>query len=64
MELILGIIIFIVSHIWILCKLSKWRPYEYETMFCRDVRAQEGMFAYKSELEETRQRLSKKNSKF
>ena len=64
MLLILGILIFVVSHIWILCKLSKWRPYEYETMFCRDVRAQQGMFAYKSALEETRIKLSRKGNKF
>lgn len=64
MLLILGILIFIVSHIWILHKLKHWRPYEYETMFCRDVRAQESMFAYASDLEETRSRLNRKNSKF
>ena len=64
MGLLLGVVVFVVSHIWILIKLSEFRPYEYETMFCRDVRAQEGMFVYQSELEETRQKLSKKNSKF
>ena len=64
MWLILGIMLFTISHIWILYKLNKWRPYEYNTMFCRDVRAQEGMFAYVSDLEETRKHLNRKNSKF
>lgn len=64
MGLIFGIIILTVFHIWLLCKLKNWRPYQYETMFCRDVRAQEGMFAYASDLEETRSRLNRKNSKF
>ena len=36
----------------------------YDTIFCRDVRASLGMFAYKSELEEKRKRLDRQNSRF
>ena len=36
----------------------------YDTRFCRDVRASLGMFAYKSEVEETRKWLNFSQSKF
>ena len=36
----------------------------YETMFCRDVRAELGMFAYPSEIEKRREKLNRKKSKF
>ena len=64
MDLLFGITIFIVSHIWILIELQKWRPYEYDTLFCRDVRASMGMIAYASELEEKRKHINSRKSKF
>lgn len=40
-------------------------PYcRYDTMFCRNVRASLGMFAYKSDVEETRKWLNSSQSKF
>lgn len=38
--------------------------FEYDTMFCRDVRATLGMFAYASDVEDTRKKLNRRNSKF
>ena len=37
---------------------------KYDTMFCRDVRASLGMFAYKSDVEATRKWLNFSQSKF
>lgn len=36
----------------------------YDTQFCRDVRASLGMFAYKSNVEDTRKMLNSSRSKF
>ena len=38
--------------------------FRYDTMFCRDVRASLGMFAYKGDVEETRKWLNFSQSKF
>ena len=64
MGLILGIIIFAAFHIWLLHSLKNWKPYVYDTMFCRDVRASMDIIAYASDIEETRERLNSKKSKF
>lgn len=64
MGLILGIVIYVAFNIWILHQLKTFRPYEYDTTFCRDVRANLGMFAYASDVEAARQRLNSKKSKF
>ena len=64
MGLILGIVIYVAFNIWILHQLKTFRPYEYDTTFCRDVRANLGMFAYASDVEATRQRLNSKKSRF
>lgn len=64
MELILGVSIILITHIWILKKLKNWKPYKYDTMFCRDTRANLDMIAYASDIEATRSRLSRSNSKF
>ena len=64
MGLILGIVIYVAFNIWILHQLKTFRPYEYDTTSCRDVRANLGMFAYASDVEATRQRLNSKKSKF
>lgn len=64
--------IFLVVFIWILVNLGliqflhyvDARYCRYDTMFCRNVRASLGMFAYKSNLEETRKRLNSSQSKF
>lgn len=64
--------IFLVVFIWILVNLGliqflhyvDARYCRYDTMFCRNVRASLGMFAYKSDVEETRKWLNSSQSKF
>lgn len=64
--------IFLVVFIWILVNFGliqflyyvDARYCRYDTMFCRNVRASLGMFAYKSNLEETRKWLNSSQSKF
>ena len=66
MDLILCVIIFFLINIGMLA-LIKWTKKHvgaYDTIFCRDVRASFGMFAYKSDLEETRKKLNHLDSKF
>lgn len=66
MELILFMIYFLLVNIGLLC-LIDWTEKHigvYDTMFCRDVRASLGMFAYKSDVEEFRKKLNRPNSKF
>lgn len=64
MLLILGILIFIFISITFLflCKKANKSMCRYKTVFCRDARSSLGMFAYRSELEEKRNKLQK--SKF
>lgn len=66
MELILFMIYWLLVNIGLLyyCKWTDNNVGVYDTMFCRDVRAQLGMFTYVSDLEETRERLNRPNSKF
>ena len=64
--------IFLVVFIWILVNfgLIQFLHYvdarycRYDTMCCRNVRASLGMFAYKSDVEETRKWLNSSKSKF
>lgn len=64
--------IFLVLFVWILVNLEliqfvhyvDARYCRYDTMFCRDVRASLGMFAYKSDVEATRKWLNSSQSKF
>jgi hypothetical protein len=46
-----------------LIAFARWMEnrFKYETRFCKDVRAQLGMFAYKSTLEEKREKLTRQN---
>ena len=64
MELLFGVLAILTTHIWILKELKNWNPYEYDTLFCRDVRANAGMFVYSSDLEEKRKYVNSKKSKF
>jgi hypothetical protein len=66
MEIILPMIVFVLINLWFIhrCNVSEDRRCHYDTTFCRDVRAQLGMFAYKSKVEATRERLSCPNSRF
>lgn len=64
MGLILGIIIFACTHLWILKKIDEMDFFEYDVTFCRDVRAQLGMITYASEVETWRKDLNRRNSKF
>lgn len=66
MGMILLVIIFVLVNIHLiwLYKVVEKRMCTYDTMFCRDVRAQLGMFAYKSKVEETRDGLSRADSNF
>lgn len=66
MELILFMIYWLLVNIGLL-RFIKWTENNigvYDTMFCRDVRAQLGMITYASDLEETRKRLNHPKSKF
>lgn len=66
MEIILYVFVFSVINIfflWLYKKVEK-QHCSYETAFCRDVRAELGMFAYILELEAKREKLNRKNSKF
>lgn len=65
MDIVLLVIIYVAINIFFLrlCKIYKEKMI-YDTIFCKDIRANLGMFAYKLELEEKRQKLNKKNSKF
>lgn len=55
-----GVSVFLV---WLAKKAEK-KNYTYETAFCRDVRAELGMFVYRSAIEEARERLIRKDTKF
>ena len=66
MEIILYVFVFSVINmffLWLYKKVEK-QHCSYETVFCRDIRAELGMFAYPSELEEKREKLNSKSSKF
>ena len=66
MDLILAVIIVFLIHIGLLFFI-KWCEKNigvYDTMFCRDVRANLGMFAYRSAVEGKRKNLSNPKSKF
>ena len=66
MDLILCIIIYALISLGLiqLAKSVERKMHFYDTTFCRDVRANLGMFAYASGVEATRQRLNSKKSKF
>ena len=66
MELILFLIYWVLVNIGLLyyIRYVDTNYGTYETLFCRDVRASLGMFAYRSDLEETREYLNSSKSKF
>ena len=66
MDLILCVIIFALISLGLihLAKSTERKMHSYDTSFCRDVRANLGMFACASDVEATRQRLNSKKSKF
>jgi hypothetical protein len=66
MDLILFVIIYALISIGLiqLAKSFDCRMHSYDTTFCRDIRANLGMIAYSSDLEETRAMLNSKKSKF
>lgn len=45
-------------------KYMERNMFKYDTIFCRDVRANLGMIAYASDIEKTRAKLNSKKSKF
>lgn len=66
MDLILCVIIVLLI---LICPLAfaKWAEKHisvYDTMFCRDLRASLGMFAYKSDVDRIRKKLNNPKSKF
>ena len=68
MEIIFAVAVFVVAMIKAFFILSSIKAEDhnstYETAFCRDVRAELGMFAYPSDVEKKRQKLNNKKSKF
>lgn len=66
MILLLYAIVFAIINVGLICfaKHLEKTYCTYETMFCRDVRANLGMLAHASDVEVTRQRLNSKKSKF
>ncbi len=66
MDIILAVIIFVLVSLFLLqlAKKVEKKNCTYETVFCRDVRAELGMFAYPSQVEEKREQLNRKESKF
>lgn len=66
MDIILAVIIFALVSLFLLQLAKKVEKDNctYETAFCRDVRAELGMFAYPSEVDAKREKLNRKNSKF
>lgn len=66
MDILLCVVVYIlISLAFIqLVKSAERKMCSYDTTFCRDVRANLGMFAYASDIEATRQRLNSKKSKF
>ena len=46
------------------CKMVEVRMCHYDTRFCRDIKAQLGMFAYMSKLEASRKCLNNNKTKF
>ena len=66
MNLLLCVIIFALISLGFiqLAKSVERKMRFYDTTFCRDVRANLGMFAYASDVEATRQKLNSKKSKF
>ncbi len=66
MDIIFAVLVFAgisMFLIWLAKKVEK-KNCGYETVFCRDVRAQLGMFDYPSQVEEKRVQLNRKESKF
>jgi len=66
MDLISCVIIVLLIHIGLLA-FVKWAEKHigvYDTIFCRDVRANLGMFVYKSDVERMRKELNNPKSKF
>ena len=66
MGIFLFLIIYILVSIGLIwaCKMVEARMCYYDTRFCRDVRAQLGMFAYRSKLEASRKYLNNDKTKF
>ena len=66
MELIIGLVIWTVGHIYFLKKLDRLELNEcpYDTTYCRDVRAADGMITDDVMLEQRRYHLNKRSSKF
>lgn len=66
MEILLFLILWVLSNAWLLYFIDYVDEHccTYDTMFCRDVRATLGMFAYKSDVEKTRKWLNSSQSKF
>ena len=65
MGLIIGIIIFAIAHVWAMKQINKLEePCSYDTTYCRNVHATEGMLIGTLDLEKTRTKLNRKNSKF
>lgn len=66
MDIILAVIVFAGISLFLiqLAKKVEKQNSTYETCFCRDVRANLGMFAYPSQVESKREKLNRKDSKF
>lgn len=66
MEIILVAIVYIIISLVFICLCKKFEKNckTYDTNFCRDVRANLGMFAYPSDIEAAREKLNSKKSKF
>lgn len=66
MDLILCVIIVLMIHIGLIA-FAKWAEKHfcaYDPIFCQDVRANLGMFVYKSDVERMRKKLNNPKSKF
>ncbi len=66
MEIILLVIVFVAINVFFLRLINKHIENQnyYDTINCRDVRAELGMFAYPLAVEAKRKRLNNKKSKF
>ena len=65
MGLIIGVVIFAIAHVWAIKQINKLEePCSYDTTFCRDVRVSEKMLIGVLDLEVTRAKLNRRNSKF
>lgn len=59
-----AVIIYFLISICLILYANKASFKNYTPVFCRDIRAQLGMFAYKSDVEEKRAKLNRPDSKF